>query len=130
MNRKNNILTLRPALNLEIEHSNEQEKFQNNTLRPILKFQNDLLLQCFQSYCIQRKCNFETLNETRQSGFIEESLRKDQRFKQLLIGLIIGLFTVEEYNEYAKSDKEYNRRIITMTTKRLQDELIAIRQYE
>jgi hypothetical protein len=130
MNRKNNILTLRPALNLEIEHSNEQEKLQNNTLRPILKLQNDLLLQCFQSYCIQRKCNFEMLDETRQRDFIEESLRKDQRFKQLLIGLIIGLFTVEEYNEYAKNDKEYNRRIITMTTKRLQDELIAIRQYE
>lgn len=130
MNRKNNILTLRPVLNLGVEHSNEQEKFQNNTLRPILKFQNDLLLKCFQNYCIQRKCSFESLNEVRQRDFIEDSLRKDQRFKQLFLGLIIGLFTVQEYSEYLKSDKEYNRRIITMIAKRLQDELITIRQYE
>ncbi|MGB0863248.1 MAG: hypothetical protein ACPGXZ_10035 [Saprospiraceae bacterium] len=63
MNRKNSILALRPALSLSTEHSSIQEKFQNNTLRPILKFQNDFLIKCFQNHCIQRKCNFEILNE-------------------------------------------------------------------
>ncbi|MGB0985538.1 MAG: glyoxalase [Saprospiraceae bacterium] len=130
MNRKNSILALRPALSLSTEHSSIQEKFQNNTLRPILKFQNDFLIKCFQNHCIQRKCNFEILNELQKKAFIEDSLRKDQRFKQLLLGSIIGLFTIEEYSNYLNYDKEYNRRMITMITKRLQDELIIIENYE
>ena len=74
--------------------------------------------------------NFEILNELQKKAFIEDSLRKDQRFKQLLLGSIIGLFTIEEYSNYLNYDKEYNRRMITMITKRLQDELIIIENYE
>ena len=41
----------------------EVEKFQNDTLRPILKLQNDLLIHVFIQYCQQRKGLFFKLSD-------------------------------------------------------------------
>ena len=47
--RDRNIVLLRPKVNINknISFKNDIEKFQNIVLRPILKFQNDLLLELF-----------------------------------------------------------------------------------
>ena len=36
-----------------------EEKFQNETLRPIIKMQHDLLLKYFSSYLLSKKCYFD-----------------------------------------------------------------------
>jgi hypothetical protein len=43
------------------EHSSSEEKFQNQTLRPILKFQNDLYIEVFRNYAIKQKNAFFSL---------------------------------------------------------------------
>ncbi len=125
MTRTEQLLQLRPILALSTEEASAAEKFQNETLRPILKFQNDLVVQFFKNYCVKRKSIFFKMDTKGQSNYIEKTLLKDQKLKQSLIGLIIGFFTVEEYNNYLNAESEYNRRITRMLIKRLQSNLIT-----
>ena len=115
-----NKLDLRPTLDIPIsEESTEVENFQNQTLRPILKLQNDLYATLFESYATRQKSDYETLSGTKKRTFIEQSLQKDMVLKNTFIGITIGLFTIEEIAVYATQSKDYNRRIITMLIERL-----------
>ena len=113
-------LDLRPTLDIPIlEESTEVENFQNQTLRPILKLQNDLYTTLFESYATRQKSDYETLSGAKKRTFIEQSLQKDMVLKNTFIGITIGLFTMEEIAVYATQSKDYNRRIITMLMERL-----------
>ena len=113
-------LDLREPLSLPIsEEITEVENFQNQTLRPILKLQNDLYATLFESYATRQKSDYETLSGAKKRTFIEQSLQKDMVLKNTFIGITIGLFTIEEIAVYATQSKDYNRRIITMLIERL-----------
>lgn len=115
-----NKLDLRPTLDIPIsEESTEVENFQNQTLRPILKLQNDLYVALFESYAMRQKSDYETLSGAKKRTFIEQSLQKDMVVKNTFIGITIGLFTIDEIAVYATQSKDYNRRIITMLIERL-----------
>jgi len=125
MNR-NKLLELRPeipAIDQEIA-SNEAERFQNQSLRPILKFQNHLLLSVFRQYAKERKSVFFELSPPKQRDYIAHSLQKDQKLRNLMFGLIIGLMTEEEYTAFARDQRELRKRIISMLSMRLQDQLV------
>ena len=49
------------SIGTSFEHSSSEEKFQNQTLRPILKFQNDLFIEVFRNYAIKQKNAFFSL---------------------------------------------------------------------
>jgi len=106
------------------EDTQELERFQNQVLRPILKTQHNLLLQSFHSYLEQRKIDFSTANSRIQTKHIDSILSKDIAYKNLQIGMILGHFTLEEYEDYKKHSGEYNRRILQMLKKRLKDTLV------
>ncbi len=115
-----NKLDLRPTLDIPIsEESTEVENFQNQTLRPILKLQNDLYVALFESYAMRQKSDYETLSGAKKRTFIEQRLQKDMVLKNTFIGITIGLFTIDEIAVYATQSKDYNRRIITMLIERL-----------
>ena len=115
-----NKLDLRPTLDIPIsEESTEVENFQNQTLRPILKLQNDLYATLFESYATRQKSDYEALSGAKKRTFIEQSLQKDMVLKNTFVGITIGLFTTEEIAVYATQSKDYNRRIITMLIERL-----------
>lgn len=116
-------LDLREPLNLPIsEEITEVEHFQNQTLRPILKLQNDLYADLFESYATRQKSDYETLSHGKKRTFIEQSLQKDLVLKNTFIGITIGLFTMEELVVYITQSKDYNRRIITMLIERLKSQ--------
>ncbi len=117
-------LSIRPKLNLAVEPITTLEKFQNLTLRPILKFQNDLLIQVFKAYCTKRKIKFDNLIAHDQLQYIDKTLKTDMKFRNYCIGCIVGHFTLSEYEAYYQQEAEFNRRIITMMTKRLQSQLV------
>ena len=113
-------LDLRPTLDIPIsETSTEMENFQNQTLRPILKLQNDLYLTLFNSYATRQKADYETLSGAKKRTFMEQSLQKDTVLKNTFIGITVGLFTSEELTIYIAQTKDYNRRIITMLVERI-----------
>ena len=99
-----------------------EERFQNETLRPILKFQNPLLLAVFHDYIEKRKGVFYTLNSEQKLDYIERSLSKDHAFRNLLVGMIVGHFTLEEYPVYKTSTSALNKRMMTMAIERLKDQ--------
>jgi len=120
-NRDQNILQLRPLIPTISEKNitSSAELFQNKTLRPILKLQNDLLTAIFKQYTIQRKNIFPTLSEEKQLEYIENNIRKDLKFRSLLIGTIVGQFTLEEWDLYIQNENELRKRLVNMLVERI-----------
>ncbi|MGC1515062.1 MAG: glyoxalase [Maribacter sp.] len=123
--RSQKLLEIRPVLpNAKIVPGiGTDERFQNSTLRPILKFQNDLLLASFQNYIKKTKNTFYELNIEKRMGFITNALQKDIKYRNSIKGMVIGQFTVAEYEEYILNSSAYNKRMINMVIKRLQDQI-------
>ena len=99
------------------------EYFQNQTLRPILKFQNSLFLSIFRNHLEKHKIIFHQLTDAKKDECIEQIIHKDRKIHHLLLGVIIGNFTEIEYLAYLNYEKELNRRIMDMLIQRLQNQL-------
>lgn len=103
--------------------SSPDEKFQNQTLRPILKLQNDLLIDVFKNYISKYKNDFYTYSTEKKLQFIENSIQKDIKFRNSLKGIIIGLFTIDEYAVYIQNSSALNKRMMNMLIERLKSQL-------
>lgn len=124
-NRTSSLLAIRPNIDT-IDKSlktKDVEAFQNNVLRPILKFQNDLLLQIFIDYTNQYKGVFFKLSDHEKLSYIQQALSTNQRLRSLILGTIVGLFAIEDFGYYKLNSSALNKRIITMTIQRLQSQL-------
>ncbi len=111
------------ALGIINFETSSDEYFQNQILRPILKLQNDLYIELFKNYILKSKANFETFTIDKKYQFIEISIQKDTKFRNLLIGIVIGLFSIDEYLLYVKNTSSLNKRIITMLIERFKNQL-------
>jgi hypothetical protein len=116
------LLALRPSVSTKPASGNA-ENFQNLTLRPILKLQNDLLIRVFRQYFHQRKDAFYKLNETERRTYLTQSLKLDQKFQQFIRGLIVGHFTDQEYETFLAEEHENNRRLLNLIEQRMQSNL-------
>ena len=114
--------SIRPTLTFEKEAESEFEKFQNEVLRPILKLQNNLLVEIFKAYLAKRKGTFYKLSEKEQMIYIDQSVRKDMKFKHYLEGIITGMFTLEEYTRFVENEDELTKRMINLLVQRLQSQ--------
>lgn len=117
-------LDLRESLNIpNSETTTETEIFQNQTLRPILKLQNDLYFSLFTNYALRQKTDFSSLSFSKKEIFIEQSVQKDAVLKNIFIGMTIGMFTLEELKIYESERNVFNKRIITMLIERLKSQM-------
>lgn len=105
-----------------------EEYFQNNTLRPILKLQNDLLIEVFKNYAVKQKNTFFGLTPDKKEKYIENAIQKDLKFRNSLKGMIIGLFSVEEYNDYIQNSSNLNKRMMNLLIERLKSQVMIISQ--
>lgn len=103
--------------------SSDLERFQNQTLRPILKLQNELLLAVFSNYIGQSKTLFSDFNSAIKASFIENSIQKDTKLRNTFQGIIIGLFTNIEYDIYIENSSELNKRMMNMLIERLKSQM-------
>ena len=106
------------------EQSSTEELFQNKTLRPILKFQNDLFIEVFSNYAVKQKGVFFTLSPEKKMDYIEHTIQRDVKFRNSLKGIVIGLFTVSEYSDYIKNSSNHNKRMMTMLIERLKSQVV------
>ena len=95
------------------------ETFQNTSLRPIIKMQNDLLVLVFKNYIQKRKNVFYDLSLTKKLDYIENAIHKDMKFRNSVKGMIIGQFTEEEYLIYIKNSSALNKRMMNIVKERL-----------
>ena len=120
MNRTNKIRACRThIITKESKKTSDEEQFQNQVLRPILKFQNELFIKLFLSNCKTYKINFTKFNNEEKYEYIENTFKKNFKIRASFIGVVIALFTLEEFEKYSVNDKVYNKRIIQMLTERL-----------
>jgi len=108
--------------------SSSEEIFQNNTLRPILKMQNDLFIQVFINYAVKQKNVFFSLTPEKKMVYIENVIQRDIKFRNSLKGMIIALFTLDEYAEYIRISSNLNKRMMNMLVERLKSQLQVIEQ--
>lgn len=104
------------AVNSEMS---SDEYFQNTVLRPIIKFQNDLLIAAFINFCNTYKNVFFELSIENKISYIENAVIKDRAFRNTLKDMIVGLFTVDEYTIYSSNASALNKRIIGIVKERL-----------
>ena len=100
-----------------------EERFQNATLRPIIKFQNDLLVAAFRNYIRKHKNGFYELSMENRLNFVENAIQKDIKFRNSLKGMVIGQFTLEEYEHYITNSSALNKRMMNMVIERLKDQI-------
>jgi hypothetical protein len=103
--------------------SSSEEAFQNQTLRPILKLQNDLFIEVFRNYAIKQKNVFFDLSPDKKMGYIENVIQRDIKFRNSLKGIVIGLFTVDEYRDYIQNSSNLNKRMMNMLIERLKSQI-------
>lgn len=103
--------------------SSSEELFQNEVLRPILKLQNDLFVASFINHLIKNKIDFNTHSVEKKLIIIENGIQKDIKFRNALKGMIIGLFTTDEYAVYIKNSSNLNKRMMGMLIERLKSQV-------
>ncbi|HNP31716.1 MAG TPA: glyoxalase [Flavobacterium sp.] len=127
--RDNNVLELRgEALGTITNQSSNEEIFQNKTLRPILKLQNDLFIQVFINYAAKQKGVFFSLTPEKKMAYIENVIQRDIKFRNSLKGMIIAFFTLDEYAEYIQISSNLNKRMMNMLIERLKSNIQLIEQ--
>lgn len=102
-----------------LDTTKELEKFQNLTLRPIIKSLNDLLLNYFQNYATLKRFDIANVTAIEKDKFITAAFLNDNQFKNEVKGIIIGHFSIEEYNFYKKNAKHFNKRILSIVKQRI-----------
>ena len=123
--RCTHLLRLRPDIPSArvTQNMSEDEKFQNRTLRPIIKFQNPLFVAMFKNYIAKYKNSFHQLSPQKRFEYIENAVQKDMKFRNSLKGIVIGQFSLEEYQTYIKNSSALNKRMMNMVVERLKDQI-------
>ena len=103
--------------------SSAEESFQNEVLRPILKLQNDLFIASFINYVSKNKADFYSYTVEKKLSVIENAIQKDIKFRNALKGMIIALFTLDEYAVYIKNSSNINKRMMSMLIERLKSQV-------
>tara|TARA_Y100000815_G_C13289269_1_gene480120 strand:+ start:407 stop:817 length:411 start_codon:yes stop_codon:yes gene_type:complete len=131
-NRDQQLLELRPEIPSAIVTANmgSDERFQNQTLRPVIKMQSDLLLEAFRNYAQKHKNVFYTLNLDRKILYIENAVQKDIKFRNSLKGMVIGQFTIAEYQSYITNSSALNKRMMNIVKERLLDNIQLLERDE
>ncbi|SDS52738.1 hypothetical protein SAMN04487764_2422 [Gillisia sp. Hel1_33_143] len=96
-----------------------EEQFQNKTLRPIAKLQNDLLIEVFRNYIKKHKNAFHNFSIEKKFLFIENAIQRDIKFRNSLKGIIIGQFTIDEYLTYIENSSALNKRMMNLVKERI-----------
>lgn len=126
--RDSALLELRPEIPSAklLPGMSTEEYFQNKTLRPIAKLQNDLLVAVFQNYCKKHKSVFYDLSIEKRLDYIENAIHKDMKFRNSLKGILIGQFTMEEYERYIQNSSALNKRMMNLVKERLKSNVMLL----
>ena len=119
--RTESLLDLRPTISSVKIHENmrSDELFQNKTIRPIVKLQHQLLIAVFKNYIKTHKNVFYNLSLEKQLEYIDNAIHKDTKFRNSIKGMLIGQFTVEEYQLYIQNSSALNKRMMNIVKERL-----------
>lgn len=119
------LLQLRPEIPTAkiFPSTSTEESFQNETLRPIVRLQDDLLVAVFRNYIRKHKNVFYDLSVEKRLDYIENAIHKDMKFRNSLKGMMIGQFTLDEYEKYIQNSSALNKRMMNIVKERLKSNI-------
>ena len=119
--RNENLLNIRPDILTTTINKNmsDDERFQNVTLRPIIKLQHNLFIEVFKNYINKHKNVFYELSLENKLNYVENTIHKDMKFRNSVKGMIIGQFTTDEYKLYIQNSSALNKRMMNIVIERL-----------
>lgn len=119
MTRNETLINLRPEIKFDTSKTSlDAETFQNQTLRPILKWQHDIIIRLLNSHFSGQTM---PIDKKELLEFITKYLSKNLVLKQQLIGICIGLFTDNEMEYYLENQKTINPRLNQLVLKKALD---------
>ena len=120
-----NLKELRPEIPSAriTENMSLDERFQNETIRPIVKLQDGLLLAVFRNYIKKHKNKFYELKIDKRLEYVENAIQRDIKFRNSLKGIVIGQFTLEEYERYIQNSSALNKRMMNIVKERIQSNI-------
>ena len=92
-------------------------------METVTKLQNDLLLAVFKNYVAKHKNVFYDLTIEKRLDYIENAIHKDMKFRNSLKGIIIGQFTLNEYETYIQNSSALNKRMMNIVKDRLKSNI-------
>ena len=115
------IMQSRPEVHAAIitDKMNDEEIFQNKVLRPIIKGKHEILIAIFNNYIASNKRPWNELSDLCKMDLIENAVSRDLTFRNILLGVIIGQFTIEEYQQYITIARGSNKRINNIVKERM-----------
>jgi hypothetical protein len=125
MTRDETLLQLRPEIAADTSGNPPDSAgyFMHYTLRPVLKLQNDLLLDIFRHHIRKTKGAILQLPAEKRPEYIAHTIRQDLKLRNLFTGVILGQFTASEWQFYHLHEAELSRRIADLLIQRLSDQL-------
>ena len=119
-------ISIRPQiLSVKVnDKMSESERFQNTTLRPILKLQHAIIMLLFDEELQKQVKNISNLSFDQKQDMILRTFQKNQVLRNQYLGLVLGMFTEAEFKTYLKNKTEYNKRILSMIFQRIESVLL------
>ena len=91
-----------------------------------MKFQNELFIDVFRNYATKQKGVFFTLSPEKKMQYIDNAIQRDIKFRNLLKGMVIGMFTLSELKDYIQNSSNLNKRMMNLLTERLKSQIQII----
>ena len=104
----------------------KEELFQNMVLRPVIKMQHDLLIMRVKSHFISKRVLFNVMDNKKRTEAIIKTFQSDHSFKKEIQGMITGQLSLAEFQQYLKSERSINKRIVQMVRNRMIDSLFDL----
>ncbi|MBK7010752.1 MAG: glyoxalase [Saprospiraceae bacterium] len=126
MEREPTIIQLRPNIETiaESAESSVLEFFQNKTIRPILKLQNQVLIEAFKGLNRQKVATYSRMADIQKREWLRNMLSKDAIARNVILGIVLGMMTSDELGFFFDHEKECRQRIMDMVAERLASQVV------
>ncbi len=118
---RSDIKDLRPTIPATegIAYSHDMEAYQSTVLRPIAKYQHDIIIKAFEAYPSKYKLKLEGKSSVDKEEIINKAMKTNKELKCFYQGLVAGMLTTEEFDYYIEHRSELNKRITSLLMQRI-----------
>jgi hypothetical protein len=96
-----------------------KKPFKTKPLDRSSSFSIPLLLALVKKHLKKRNQNLQALSREKLAALLESSFDKDVQLRQLIKGMVLGLFTQEEFLRYSQNDSDIHKRILQICKERV-----------
>jgi catechol 2,3-dioxygenase-like lactoylglutathione lyase family enzyme len=122
--RADRLEQVRPVLGVEPSTTDDPvERFQHETLRPVLKLLNPTILRLVAARLRRYGVDFGGMARADRLDRLRNLVKEDGRLKQTLLGMVAGHLTGDELDVYLDHEAEVRRRCVPMLLARVQDQV-------